>query len=250
MRIAKLARYIIVSIIFIFTFAQGSQANELTIMTEEFRPFGYKENGKIKGMAVDVVREILRIVKHRENIVILPWARAYLNIQNEPKHILFAMGRSPARENLFKWVGPIFSNRTFFYKKRDSNIHIETMEDAKKVKAIGVVINDFNHTLLKSKGFKNLRPNTNHMSNIKMLILNRLDLVPSGELGIEISMHEAKIESKMIERTKVLVFDSKLYIALSKDIPDSVVQQWQEALEQVIRDGIHAKIRKKYIKKK
>ena len=232
-----------------FIISSSSWAEEYTIMTEELPPLSYEENGKITGLSVELVREILKIVDHPDNIAILPWARAYMYAQDKPKHILFAMGRNPVRENLFKWVGPLVSNRTHFYKRRGSDVHIKSMEDAKKVKAIGVVKNDFNHVQLESEGFKNLVINVTVLPNIKMLALDRIDLLPSGEIGLYKAVKKIGVDPNLIERTDVMIFDSKLYIAFSKDTPDSEIEKWQKALDQIKENGIHAKTVNKYLGK-
>ena len=39
-----------------------SWAQEYKIMTEELKPFGYVDNGEIKGVCVEIVREVLKVV--------------------------------------------------------------------------------------------------------------------------------------------------------------------------------------------
>ncbi len=216
-------------------------------MTEELHPIGYMEGGKLTGLGVEMVREMLKILKLPDNIQVLPWPRAYNYIQSKPNHILFAMGRSPAREQLFKWVGPLISNQTFFYQNTQSNIKITSMEEAKKVNKIGVMISGFNHTLLKSLGFKNLIPNTNYNSLLNMLKQGRLDLVPAGVINIDFVLREAGISRAEVSRSDVMVYDSKLYIAFSKDIKGEVITQWQIALQKIKENGVHNKIYKKYL---
>ncbi len=233
------------ALLLVLTITSVCQADHFTLMTEELRPIGFMQDGKLTGLAVEVVREILKIVQHPDNITVLPWARAYNYIQNRPKHILFAMGRSPVRENLFKWVGPIVSNKTYMYKKKGSDIHITTLDEAKNVGAIGVIVDDFNHTLLKSKGFTNLTTKTNYPSLFNMLAQGRLDLVPCGELNVNALINEANVKGE-IESSNVLIFNSKLYIAFSKDFSDSTVNKWQQALDTLKKNGKNNKIIKRY----
>jgi polar amino acid transport system substrate-binding protein len=67
-------------------------------------------------------------------IRLMPWARAYKQIINKPNKILFSMTRTPQREYLFKWVGPIANNSFVFYARSDSKITINSLEDAKDEK--------------------------------------------------------------------------------------------------------------------
>ena len=67
------------------------------------------ENGELKGYCVDILKAVWKNMGGSEQpILVLPWARGYAMVQKEPNHMLFAMARTPERENQFKWVGPIY----------------------------------------------------------------------------------------------------------------------------------------------
>ena len=67
-----------------------------------------------------------------------------------------------------------------------------------------------------------------------------------GELAVLNTIKDAGIDPALIERTNVKLFETKLYIAFSKDISDSEVYKWQLALDQLKASGKHEKILKKY----
>lgn len=223
------------------------QAGEYVIMTEDCPPWGYVENGKLTGLSVEIVREILKIVKHPDNIKVYPWARAYDNILRKPNRILFSMGKSPEREPLFKWVGPIISNRCYFFKKRGAPVNIKSVEDAKSVKLISITRDFMEHRFLESKGFTNLDLTSKPELNVKKLVAGRVELITSGEIDLPYIAGNAGIDSKLIEQTNVMIYDSKLYIAFSMDFSDSEVEKWKEALDHVRRSGKYTEIRKRYI---
>lgn len=228
-------------------FSQESMAKEYVVMTEDFAPFGYREDGKLTGLSVEIVREVLKTLSHPDNIEVLPWARAYRETLNKPNRVVFSMARSPDREALFKWVGPLIADRIFFYKRRGAAIEIDTLDDAKKVKRI-VLTRDFpEHRLLQSQGFSNLYLTVKPIQNFKMLMERRGDLVPMGELAVPKIIKEIGMDPTFIERTSVMLFETKLYIAFSNDIPDSEVQRWQSALDHVKATGKQAEIIKKYV---
>lgn len=43
---------------------QSVQAKEYIVMTEDFAPYGYIENGALTGLSVEIVREIFKILQH------------------------------------------------------------------------------------------------------------------------------------------------------------------------------------------
>ena len=227
-------------------FIPSTEANQYKIMTEDFAPFGFIENDNLTGLSVEIVREILKLTSLPDNIQVHPWARVYREAQQGPNKIVFSMARNPDREKQFKWVGPLIADKIFFYKRKDSNTHIDTMEDAKAVNKI-MLTRDFpEHKHLLSRGFTNLTLTVRPIQTFKMLIAQRGNLVPMGELAALNTIREADIDPALIERTNVKLFETKLYIAFSKDISDSEVYKWQQALDQLKTSGKYEEILKKY----
>lgn len=225
---------------------QSAWPKEYAIMTEECRPWGYVENGKLTGLSVEIVREILKELGHPDNIEVLPWARAYNHTLKGPDRILFSVGRSAEREPLFKWLGPIVSNRCYFFKKRGSPVRIESIEDAKKVEFISVTRNFMEHNLLESKGFSNLDLTFKPEQNVMKLVAGRVDLITSGEVDLPYIALNAGVNPNLIEKTRVMIHDSKLYIAFSKDIPDDEIEKWKKAFDHVEKSGKYLEIKEKY----
>jgi polar amino acid transport system substrate-binding protein len=56
--------------------------------------------------------------KSRADIKIWPWARGYETALKEKNTVLFSTTRTEARENLFKWVGPIMPSRIVLVAKK------------------------------------------------------------------------------------------------------------------------------------
>jgi len=226
---------------------QTLNAKEYEVFTEEFAPFGYTKDGKITGLSVEIVNEILKKLSYKSKIKIRPWARAYRRTLSGPNIILFSMARNKEREASFKWVGPLVSDRVYFYKKRDSAVVVKSMMDAKKVSRILLTREFPEYNYLKKLGFNNLNETVTPVQNFKMLMRNRGELVPMGELAVSEVLKEAGIDSRKIQRTNIKLFEVNLYIAFSKDISDEEIYKWQEALDHVKSSGLYEKILKKYI---
>jgi len=238
---------ILLLVIFIFFCGHLVNAKEYEVTTEEFPPFGYMENGRLTGLSVEIVNQILKKLSYKNIIEVRPWARAYREALTGPKKILFSMARNKDRETLFKWVGPLVSDRVFFYKKRNSKININSMIDAKRVNRILLTREFPEYNYLKQLGFTNLNETVTPVQNFKMLMKNRGELVPMGELAVPLTLKKAGINSQNIQRTNVKLYEVDLYIAFSKDISDVEITKWQNALNFVKSSGQYEKILKKYI---
>jgi polar amino acid transport system substrate-binding protein len=226
-----------------------SVVNALTIYTENYPPFNYKdENGKITGITTEIVKQILSNTKNTNKLHLIPWARAYKQIKNKPNIVLFSMTRTKQREKLFKWVGPIANNSFVFYAKSNSNIKLNSLEDAKQAKyKIGTYLDAANELYLKEKGFTNLQSVPDDLLNIKKLIKERINLWAAGETqGLykakQLGLNPTKI--KKVFKIK----DTQLYIAFSKTTPNSIINLWQKELDNIKKNGLYEKILDKYLK--
>ncbi|MCW8931502.1 MAG: transporter substrate-binding domain-containing protein [Gammaproteobacteria bacterium] len=215
-------------------------AKEFRILTEEFPPYNYKKNDKVVGISVEITREILKRLGSTENIELMLWSKAYQIAKNNDNTILFSTTRTPAREKLFKWVGPLVPNNTALFAKASASFTINSLEDAKKVKGIGVYSDDFGELLLKSKGFVNLDPVVDNTKNLTKLANGVVDLWIINELTGKHMIREAGFSSQLKK-----VFDVQkdyMYLAFSLSTPDSVIEQWQTVLDEIKSDGTYAQI--------
>ncbi len=227
-------------------FASTVFGANFSIMTEELPPFNYTENGKVTGFSSEIVLEICERVNHAKTIDVLPWARAYKLISNEENKVLFSTTRTPQREELFKWVGPLYNPTIVFFAKKGSGLSIESMEDAKTVKRIGTYLDDAEETLLKEAGFENLVSVGDDFQNPKKLLIGRIDLWIAGDLEGIYKAKKVDMDSNDIE----IVYEIKTkeyYIAFSKTTPDAEIQKWQAALDAMRQDGTYQKILERYL---
>ena len=213
---------------------------EFNIYTEEYPPYNYSKDGKVTGISTEIVREMLGRLGHPDNIHVSPWSKAYRLVQETDNSILYSTTRTAAREHLFKWVGPLVPNNISFFAKTDSGISINNLDDARKVGRIGVYIDDIGEILLKGKGFTNLRSVPDNITNIKDLVDGKIDLWIINELTGKQMAREQGVDNQ-VEK----VFDVQetfMYIAFPKSTPDSVIDQWQQTLDQLKNDGTYGKI--------
>jgi len=215
----------------------------LHILTCECPPLSYEINGIPTGPAVDIARKIQKKINTNETIDIHPWARAYIMLLEQNNTVLFSTSRTPQRENMFKWVGPIAEKEFSFHAKTGEKIKINNLEDAKKYR-IGVTIGSNNEQFLISNGFNNIHSVTVEKDNFGKLLLGRIDLwytdtAQSSQL-IEYFSRQGLVEEIYTVKT------SKSYYAFNKNIPSSIVKKWQDALDDLKKDGTILEILKKY----
>lgn len=218
----------------------------LQLVTEEYPPITFMKDGKITGMATEVVQEILKRLSIRDNIKLMSWGDAYQMTLINPNVVLFSTTRTEARENLFKWLGPIGSYNDCLYIKRGSGIKIRSLEDAKKLKAIGTVRDWFSETFLKEKGFKNLMSVSYPAQSVKQVMEGRADAGAYTDMTLPAILKEAGYSMDSLEPAYVIK-KYEFYVAFSKDTPDEVVGAWQKVFDGMKKDGAFARIINRWI---
>ena len=229
--------------------AQGASApasEPLRLLTEDFPPVNFQQDGVVKGLSVEVVQEIERRLGLKDEITLVPWSRAYREVQGPGRIALFAMARTPAREKLFKWVGPIVTFYSSLYAPARGGMRLRSMEDAKRAESVLVVRDWYTSEQLASMGFKNLVPVADPATAIRMILAGRATLFATERLSMPQTMAQAGIPEESLE----IVYSyasSEGYIAFSHETPDSLVQAWNEKLREMKRDGSFRAIYKRWL---
>lgn len=218
----------------------------ITIVTEEFPPYSYSDNGKITGIGTETVFAVLNDLKIKPEIKIYPWARAYKMALSQKNVLIFTISRTQQRENLFKWVGPVAPSSValFSLQKRD-DMTINSLNDAKKYK-IGAVREDARTQYLLSKDFTRIDQVTNDTQNLKKLLANRIDLWLVDELTAYYMIKENGYANKIFKKVYGFQISSGAYMAFSKSTSDELVETFRKSLENIKIDGTYAKIVEKY----
>ncbi len=222
----------------------------LTIITEDWPPYNYEEEGVVKGFSVEVVQAIMKELNVNYPIELLPGARGEDMLNRDPHVMNFSLFRTTERENRYKWIGPLSSEAIYFYKKKGNPLTFSTIEDAKGVKSVASRHKGLVFSVLQKERFTNLDTSAYPSSIVKKVVYGRTDLgVGEPPLGLIYRLRQANLPIDSLEQTQVKLLEFPLYIACTKDIPDEVIQQWQGALEKIKTSGIYTKIYHKYLGK-
>jgi len=210
-----------------------------------YPPLVYESDGNVYGVAPDVVRAIQAELNDTTPLMVMPWLRAYELARTDARQALFAIVRIPEREAFFKWVGPVFSEGDYFFRKRGADVQVRTLDDARKVARIAVRRDGYTHQALKSKGFRNLDVGPSYDTSYQKLAQGRVDLVLMGERTYTYMVREAGLDPGDFERTDCKFGESSAWLAFSLDISDETIARWQRALDKLKADGTYDDILKR-----
>ncbi|PKP53378.1 MAG: hypothetical protein CVT92_04355 [Bacteroidetes bacterium HGW-Bacteroidetes-1] len=213
----------------------------IQLFTEVSPPFNYGTGQgterKVEGSSVDIVNEIQTRTGHVNKINLGLWNDAYAIAQYLPNSAVFTTARTPEREDMFQWVGPISSSRTYFYTLAASGLTIETLEQAKALQSISTPNGWFTHEFLLNNNFQNIvATSRTSMEAFNQLISGEVQAFLMTDLDVKWLADISEVPlSDLAQHMEAL--NIKDYIAFSLNTPASTVQQWQNNLDAMKADG-------------
>jgi len=232
-------------------FAQSS-IDDFLLLTEEYPPLNFEKDGKLQGISIEAMSEMLKIVGAKKKVQetkLWPWARSYETVLNQKNTALYVMGRTEARDKLFKWVGPVLPSRIVLIAKKSKGIKIKSVDDlnASSYK-IGGVREDIGEQMLLKRGVKaeKIAEKTNSSVNAaKMLQADRIDLWSYEEIVALWKIKELGYSPNDFEEVFTLL-EQQYYFAFHKDTDDKLIAKLQAAFDQLKASGKYDEIVKKY----
>jgi polar amino acid transport system substrate-binding protein len=224
--------------------APASEAPRLQLMTESSPPLSMLDGRQVIGSGTEKVRQIMARTDTTYTVDLLPWRRAYAFAQQRPNGCVFATTRTPEREKLFKWVGPIEESEWVLLGRADRSYRLHSLEDARKLR-IGTYNGDARDEYLRARGFR-VDPAPNDMMNSRKLLLGRIDVWAAGLRRGATSLARYGRGQEIVP---VLTFNRVgLYLACNPAVPTALIDQMNAALAAMGRDGTIKRIDRKYDK--
>ncbi|WP_070963295.1 substrate-binding periplasmic protein [Vibrio sonorensis] len=241
-----MAKFRVLLIALVLTLSSPTLAT-LTVMTEDFPPFGYiNKDEQLTGIAVEMVQFVMKELELEQEIQVLPWSRAMKRIETQSNMVLFSVARTEEREAKFRWVGPLLSDGVYFYHRSTSTQPTRLFSDAKTWDHIAVTDSYPEHAFLENHGFTNLWLTSNPSENVRLLIGGRVDAFVAGEFAVPNLLSKQNIAMSSVKNSGIKLFDVDLYIAFSKDTPQTLLDSWQVALDKLKKSPEFTKIRQRY----
>jgi polar amino acid transport system substrate-binding protein len=215
----------------------------LTITTEAVPPSSMLDaEGRVVGFSTDKVRAALDRAGIAYTIELLPWKRAYAAARDRGDACVYATTRTPERESLFKWVGPIDSAEWVLMARANHRFSLRTLDDARPYR-IGTYNGDARDEFLRSRGFR-VDSAPNDITNPRKLLLGRIDLWAAA----------LRVGSRVLEQNgwagkivPVLVFIRiDVYLACNRTVPDESIARLNAVFSALERDGTMRRIERGY----
>jgi polar amino acid transport system substrate-binding protein len=219
--------------------AKPPSLKSILFMTEQYPPFNFLEKGNLQGISVDLLELILKKTKagfSRDAIQFGPWADGYQKTLNVQDTALFSTTRTPERESLFKWVGPIAPTRIVLFTRKDRSLNIQSPDDLKALK-IGAITDDIGEQLCLKAGVqkKDMILSENADSLVELLETGKIDAWAYEETAGRwfINNHA---EGAGDFTTVYVLYEGELYYAFNRLTDESVIKTIQSALDDIKKE--------------
>ncbi len=241
------AATVIVSALALAMIFPSTPSLALTLLTEENPPLNYTENGKLTGMATEVVAEMAKRAGIKAKTEVLEWKTAYQRAQGDRDTCLYATARLENRERIFTWVGPIAVSRWTLFAKEGFAPRIGSLADARPFR-IGGVTYDAKTEYLKQNGVTNIVEVADDKLNPGKLTLDRkapgrIDLWITNAARAKVVAAQAGVKDI---KPVFAVRDDDSYLACSPRTAAATIKALSSALESMKKDGTYNQIVERY----
>ncbi|RBW52116.1 substrate-binding periplasmic protein [Marinobacter sp. F3R11] len=245
----RLISLFVLGILLCFSTSQAIAEERLYLYTENFPPYNMSTSGRafehsadmIDGICMERVRAALNQSGYDYRVKLRNWNYGYNRALTKPNHGIFCTTYTEERAPMFKWIGPLAQNLWTIFAPAGSTFKMNTLEDARG-KTIGGYRNDVRSEYLLQRGYKVSVIDSDDL-NPKRLALGQIDLWIAERLGGPYMASQQDIEGLV----PVYSFnDVDLYLAMSPDTPDQVIEDLNKALEITRENGTYDAIGTKY----
>jgi polar amino acid transport system substrate-binding protein len=210
------------------------QLARLRFLTEDNAPLNYVLEDRVAGASVAVVEAILNNLESSvtvHDIKVLPWARAYQELQAAEDAVLFSIVQTPERKPLFQWAGPIYRSNVVLFGRRADKLSGRRLKDFAG-QVICAVRDDVGAQILAAEEHPQdliyLVPHADYCA--RMLAVGRVGL---WAFGRDTGFWHLRHNGQSADDFEVLLQlrESNRFIAFSRAVPSEVVQAFQQEID-------------------
>jgi polar amino acid transport system substrate-binding protein len=247
------ASLLCLSLLPLSTFAQIN----IKIVSEEFPPLQYQGKDSAAGYVHDFMLETIRRVKQTQPVVIssyefLPWKRALLQAEQTPNTLLFALSRTPTRENKYIWLGEVSNYQQSLHRLKSNSMTAQSIQQAKQQ---GLSISIQNGSAVSDYFIKqglqygvDFYYSMNYQQGIQQLFNGRIDLIALSEFTArQAACQEGFDGNQLVAQIPIEALAKPLWAVFNKDTPTELVDAFRREMANIRKEGLFDRYYKKHM---
>jgi len=216
-------------------------------------PYSFVEGGNLKGIDIEVAREIANRAGVAVEIETMPWARVLRSMETGQADGAFSMYYVKARESFLVYVGIMHYDSLGLLVNASAPVGfrgMETLTGLTVARGRGVFVSDSFEAAAAEGKIKVIDSDDTQMGNVRMLTAGRVDAV----IGVVETMlyyaDELGVSDRVMAESVPIDGNRPGYLALSKASPAATDPAFQKrlsaAIQSVMTDGTYRRILEKY----
>lgn len=221
-------------------------AADLTLLTDNHPPLHFQQGGQLVGFGVDVVQALAERTGDHVNLQQLPLLRALHVASTEPATGVFTVLRTAERDDRYQWVGPLLEVETALYSADSTRPPVHSLLEAGNLGRIVVPRKWLVYSYLQKQGLTNLYGVASPEQMMRLARMGRTDFVVADTLSIATMAREEGLAPNQLHYQMPLMQQGS-YIAFSLQTDVHQVERWQQALDEMNRDGRLEQIKQRWL---
>lgn len=231
----------------------ASQAAALRLLTGNYPPYEYLEDGQVKGLSVELLEEAFRRCHRDITIEILPWARALAEAQAGRADAVFSALKTPEREAALAFSRePLVTLNSSLFARRDKTIRYRGELSELSGYTIGILNGTSSGAAfdgaVRSRLLSHVDSANDTETNIRKLLAGRIDLMASDRyVAIYYLRKNGQAGQEQLVELAPPLQRSLGYLAFSrKPQLAGVREEVDAALAAMKKDGTYQRIVERY----
>jgi polar amino acid transport system substrate-binding protein len=191
----------------------NADADDLWIIADIVPLFSERgERGELKGIAADMVKDVLDKMALPQEILSAPWERIAKESMSKSNVLVFSIIRTDERDEVFHWITPVSRNMHGLYGINKP--YFDSFDNVPRTFRVGTLLEDYRYDVAISKGFK-VKAYDSWQALVDALINNEIDTIFGSQGAIDFGCNPKQFKCETI--TLSSKYDiSTAYLALSK----------------------------------
>ena len=214
---------------------ENQSISDLTYLTENCSPYNYIDNNTLKGISIDLLNEIFNETGEKfkaDKVNIGLWNQQYNRTLNESETVLFLTAKSPQRESLFKWAGPVVKSRPqVIFSKLSPGKGTKKLFNLSGMK-VGAIKDDIAAQDLITNGVVDIVYRPDVKTLIEELEAGSIDGFAYAEIPSNKYIQQYAMDPGTIQPVYMLsIWD--YYYAFNKNTPNKLVSLFQDTIDKI-----------------
>ncbi|MGP4845243.1 substrate-binding periplasmic protein [Marinobacter sp. 1Y8] len=228
--VVRLTRlYIGACIIALCSMGAVASAQSLRIVTEAWPPLIKINDGVSGGLIWDMTYAVLAQMDVDATLEFVPWRRALYLVERQERDAVLAAGRSPEREAVMRFpTEPLLMSETVIFSRADNPIRFDGVDGLKGM-TVGLSAGyNYSRQINEASDFERIAA-PSVTAGFELLMRGRVD---AFIVNREVGWYEARQQgvAPQLVASESPVSGGPVYLAFALDVPQSFVDQFDEAL--------------------